>query len=454
MLFNFLFARRHQGVFILRIEDTDRERSRKEFEDDIIEHLAWLGISWDEFHRQSERLESHKAHLQKLLETKKAFYCAHAKEELEAEHHKQAEHKEIPRHVCTQRDEGREEGIIRLRNDAMGNLTFKDLIRGDIAFDASLLGDISIARTLESPLYNFVVVVDDAQMQITHVIRGEDHIPNTPKQLLIQQALGFTPPLYAHLPLLLGSDRSKLSKRHGDTAMHDYRAEGYLPEAMINFMALLGWNPALKEQGSPQGPKRDREIFTMDELIKEFSLEKVQKAGAIFNEEKLAWINHAYIQKFSVEKLAEHLKPFIEKTGMNVSPELTRRIAHVEQPRLSRLKDIEEHIALYTEPPVYERELLPWKGTQDYDEIKNHLAKGRILLCDIVDEEFCNLKRLEDALMPYAAAHGKGNVLWPLRAALSGREKSPGPFEIMYVIGKEETIRRIDNALQLITSAT
>jgi len=436
-LFNYLFSRHTNGTLVLRIEDTDKERSRKEFEDDIIEQLSWLGFAWDEFYRQSERMEIHKTYLQKLLDAGKAFYCAHTKEELVAEHENQIEKKAIPRHVCGHRDEGRSGGIIRLRNDTQGLLSFSDLIRGIITFDSQVLGDISIARELESPLYNFVVVVDDAEMNITHVIRGEDHIPNTPKQMLIQQALGFPMPTYAHLPLLLGTDRSKLSKRHGDTAIRDYRKVGYLPEAIINFIALLGWNPGT-----------DREFFTLDELVKEFSLEKVQKAGAVFNEEKLAWINHAYIRKLSPEQLASKLMPFIEQEGL--SAETINRIAEVEAPRLSKLKDIKEHIVIYTQTPSYDSALLAWKGKQDTAEIKAHLIETRKILCDISEKDFASPGHLEELLMPYAAAHSKGNVLWPLRVALSGREKSPGPFEIMYVIGKERTIERIDTALELL----
>lgn len=439
-LFNYLFSQRYKGMLILRIEDTDRERSRKEFEDDIIEQLSWLGITWDEFHRQSDRMPIHKTYLEKLLKEGKAFYCAHTKEELEAEHTQQVDQKEAPRHICGHRNERREQGIIRLRNDKKGVLIFKDIIRGDISFDADILGDVSIARDLESPLYNFVVVIDDAEMQITHIIRGEDHISNTPKQLLIQQAFQIEAPLYAHVPLLLGTDRSKLSKRHGDTAVRDYHDAGYLPEAIINFLALLGWNPG-----------DDRELFTLANLIEEFSLEKVQKTGAIFNEKKLQWINRAYIRDLTPQELAVKLMPFIEKTGKLISAEIVVRIARVEGTRLSQLSDVTEHISIYTEDPsTYEQELLAWKGSQDPEEIKTHLTEVRKILCDIAEDDFFNIDRLQENIGPYATEHSKGNVLWPLRVALSGQATSPGPFEIMYVIGKEATLRRIDNAIALL----
>ncbi|OGZ43852.1 MAG: glutamate--tRNA ligase [Candidatus Ryanbacteria bacterium RIFCSPHIGHO2_02_FULL_45_17b] len=439
-LFNYLFSRHHNGALVLRIEDTDKERSRKEFQDDITEQLSWLGLSWDECYRQSERLEIHKTYLRQLLESGKAFYCAHSKEELETEHKRQMEERAIPRHICGQRDEGRESGVIRLRNDTDVTLSFADRIRGDITFDPQLLGDISIARELESPLYNFVVVVDDAEMNITHVIRGEDHIPNTPKQLLIQQALGFSRPIYAHLPLLLGADRSKLSKRHGDTAVRDYRAAGYMPEAIVNFLALLGWNPGT-----------DQELFTLEDLVREFTLEKVQKGGAIFNEEKLAWMNRAYLRSLSIEQLASNLTPFIEQAGKkDLSTDFIKRIAYVEAPRLSRLKDVETNLPFYTETSVYDSTLLRWKGTQDYTEIIGHLKNVRQLLCDIPEADFYDMHHIEAVIMPYATAHSRGNVLWPLRVALCGSEKSPGPFEIIYVIGKTEALQRIDKAIKLL----
>ena len=439
-LFNYLFTRREEGIFILRIEDTDRERSRKEFEDDIIEQLTWLGLSWDEFYQQSERTNFYTTSIEQLLRAGKAFYCTHSKDELEAEHAAQVKKKEPPRHVCSDRNEGREEGIIRLKNDTQGNLSFTDLIRGTISFQAELLGDFSLARGVEIPLYNFSAVVDDYEMRISHVIRGEDHIPNTPKQLLIQQAFGWEPPQYAHLPLLLGADRSKLSKRHGATAVRDYRTAGYLPVAVINFLALLGWNPG-----------DDRELFILRELEKEFSLEKVQKAGAVFNEEKLEWLNRIYIKKMSIDDLMQHAAPFVSERG--ISSDTLQRVLEVEKPRITKLSDIMDTIPLYTEDPAYDKKLLSWKG-QDLEHTREHLARAREILCDIDEDTFARMELLQQALDSYAATHGKGNVLWPLRAALSGKEASPGPFEIMFVIGKEATLQRIDNALKLLHGNT
>src|SRR3989339_710908 len=288
-LFNYLFAKKNGGDFVLRIEDTDLERSTKEFEKNIIEGLLWLGITWDEGpnpkdpekdlgdfgpYRQTQR--DYSPHIKKLLEEKKAFWCYHSKEELEQEKKEQMEKGEAPRHLCGHFAAGKpadtkEKGIVRLKTPSQ-KIKFNDLIRGEIEFDTALLGDISIARDEKNPLYNFAVVVDDVEMEISHIIRGEDHISNTPKQLLIYQALGLEAPKFAHLPLLLGPDKSKLSKRHGATSVDEFRQQGYLPEALLNFIAFLGWNPG-----------DDRDFLFLSELEKEFSLEKVGKSGAVVN---------------------------------------------------------------------------------------------------------------------------------------------------------------------------
>jgi glutamyl-tRNA synthetase len=430
-LFNYLFSRRKQGVFVLRVEDTDTERSHKEFEEDIIAHLTWLGLSWDEFYRQSERKAVYKKYLHTLLAEHKAFYCAHTKEELEKEYREQVDHKKFPRHTCAHRNENREKGIIRFRNDATGIVSFSDIIRHEITFDTTLLGDFSLARNVSNPLYNFVVVVDDYEMRISHIIRGEDHIPNTPKQLLIQRSLGFPEPRYAHLPLLLGADRSKLSKRHGTASIHDYQRKGYLPEALVNFLALLGWNPG-----------DEREIFSLQELEREFTLEKVQKSGAIFNEEKLRWMNKEHIKRMPINALAERLTEFSTNT--------TEKIATVEKERLTTLADINKNMPIFIDEPTFEKELLQWKGKQDYAEITEHLVQLKNILCDMPETDFSTLPSIEKNMVPYAERHGKGNVLWPLRAALSGRTASPGPFEIIYAIGKEKTLKRINKALEIV----
>ncbi len=238
-LFNEIFALQNQGKFVLRVEDTDKERSKKEFENDIVEGFKLLDINYHEFYRQSERLSIYKKYLKKLLEEEKAFWCYHSIEELEKEKEKQLKNKEAPRHKCIHKSQNQGKGILRLKGNDK-KIKFHDLIRGEIEIEGRILGDISLAKNEDEPLYNFAVVIDDYEMEITHVIRGEDHISNTPKQILIHEALGLEKPLYGHLPLILGPDRSKISKRHGAVSVNEYRKIGYLSAAFTNFMAFLG----------------------------------------------------------------------------------------------------------------------------------------------------------------------------------------------------------------------
>jgi nondiscriminating glutamyl-tRNA synthetase len=341
-LFNYLFAKKNEGVFILRIEDTDIERSSREYEKDIMESLKWLGIEWDEGpdiggnwgpYRQSERLNIYAKYLERLLAEDKAYYCFCSEEELEAQREYQLSIGEAPRYSGKCASLSKEEveklkkagkpAVIRFRMPAK-KIEFNDLIRGKLEFDTSLIGDIVIAKPLStfqeknlakdqslekvvggySPLYNFACVVDDFEMKISHVIRGEEHISNTPKQILLQEALGFSLPQYAHLPMLLAPDRTKLSKRHGAVGISQYKKEGYLPEALINFMAFLGWNPG-----------GEKEIYSISSLIKEFSLERVQKGGAVFNIKRLDFLNSFYIRQRSVEKLTELCLPYLIEAG-------------------------------------------------------------------------------------------------------------------------------------------
>lgn len=390
-LFNWLFARQHQGKFILRIEDTDKERSRPEFEKDIVQGLKWLGTDWDEFHRQSERTEVYKKYLKKLLDSGQAYFS----------------------------------DVIHFKNQGQ-RVRFHDLIRGEIEFDTKELGDFIIAKSEEEVLYHFAVVVDDFEMKISHVIRGEDHISNTPRQILIQEAFGFPRPQYAHLPLILGPDRTKLSKRHGAESVSEYRKAGYLPEAMVNFLALLGWHP-----------KDEKEIFSKEELVQFFSLERVQKGGAAFDIKKLEWLNGEYIKKLDPEEFFKLLSGFAPEPWLKDRVRFERAGALAKK-RIVKLSDFEGENRLFFEAPEYPKELLRWKGTEDYELIKKHLKKIEELLPD------------SNKIMPYAEKEGRGEVLWPLRVALSGRENSPGPFEIMEVLGKEESIRRIKHALEVL----
>lgn len=441
-LFNYLFAKQNHGEFLLRIEDTDAERSKAEFETDIINGFKWLGLNWDgEIVRQSERTEIYKNYLAKLIENKKAFYCFHTTGELEEEQKNQALEKVSFKHECKHKNLSadevenklkKENAIIRLKvSDKKIILT--DLIRGQVEFDTSLLGDISLAKNLDTPLYNMAVVIDDHEMQITHVIRGEDHLPNTPKQILIQEALGFKQPEYAHLPLILSADRSKLSKRHGAVSINEFTKLGYLPEAMLNFITLIGWHP-----------KDDKEIFSLEELTKEFDISRVQKAGAIFNIEKLNSINNHYIKNMVPAELAKYIAPYLDM--YNPTEAQIIKVAHLFKDRLNIFSEIKELAGFIFALPIYETSLLAWKESPK-EKIKENL-KISLSNLESVPEDMFNIDTTTTQLMPTANNIGRGDLLWPLRVTLSGLAKSPSPFEILDVLGKKESISRIKKAIE------
>ena len=303
-LFNYLFARQNNGVFILRIDDTDTARSKPEFEENILAGLDWLGLKHDEIYHQfsPDRKKLYRAKLEELIKQDKAYVS--------------------PEEI---KKEGDRSEVIRLRNSGE-RVTWQDLIKDEISFDTADLQDFVIAKSLDEPVYHFASVVDDMDLQITHVIRGEDHISNTPRQILIAQALGASLPVYAHIPLILATDRSKLSKRHGATSVFDFKKLGYLPEAVINFIATLGW--------SPQAQKLEQEIFSLEELVKYFDLTKVQKSGAIFNLEKLNWFNKEYLKKLPESEQLEKIKlehEFFTKKPENIAPELLKNTEHLPQ---------------------------------------------------------------------------------------------------------------------------
>ncbi len=452
-LFNYLFAKKHGGIFVLRIEDTDIERSDKKFEKDIFEGLKWLGIDADEspevgglyeFYRQSERTQDYTRAIQKLLEDGSAFYCFHSAEELEKEKDELMAAKKPILHVCEYRTldmkeaelltEAKSSFVIRFKTPTGKTVLFNDLIRGDVKFDSDLIGDFSIAKRADVPLYNLAVVVDDEAMKISHVIRGEDHIANTPKQLLLIETLGFEKPIYAHLPLVLGKDRSKMSKRDGATSIIEYREAGYLPDALFNFIALLGWNPGT-----------DQEIFSRGELISNFSLEKVQKSGGIFDLTKLDWMNGEYIRKTSVKELTEMCMSYLVASGFvqGQSMEMIERVIALEQPRLKKLSEITEKVDFFFKAPEYEKDLLAWKSMTE-DEISSSLGAAIMLLEENRDKESAEIEKI---FLEKATAMGdRGSLLWPLRVALTGKKHSPGPFEILPILGIDEAIMRLTAA--------
>lgn len=458
-LFSYLFTKKHGGEFVLRIEDTDHERSRPEYEKEIFDSLEWLGIIPDESpgrggphapYRQSERGETYRLSLRKLLEQGNAFYCFHAASELEAEKKTLMGSGKNPVHICEYRECPRDEqeklsrekseSIVRFKTPGGRIIAFTDLIRGEIAFQSGLLGDFSIAKNIDTPLYNFAVTIDDALMQISHVIRGEDHISNTPKQMLIQEALGLAMPRYAHVPLILGPDRSKLSSRHGATSIQEFRDAGYLPEAIVNFMALLGWNPG-----------GDRELFSMAGLVREFDLARVQKSGAVFNIDKLDWLNGEYIRRLPPQDLTRFTIPHLKKHGLvgeAYDEDFVREVSMLEQPRLKKFSEIGERAEYFFREPEYEADLLNWKS-MDAAGIVTSLERSRDAISNMPARDF-GRKNIEAAFRDAVGAGDKGKILWPLRAALTGKKASPGPFEIMAVLGKEKSIERVDKAIEKI----
>lgn len=428
-LINFLYARHYGGSFIIRSEDTDRERSTNAFEEGILEGLEWLGLQHDQFFRQSERAPLHRTYLEKLVAEGTAYIS-------------KEESKQHP---------GEYVELVCLKNSGK-KITFVDEIRGEITFDTTELGDMIIARSIDDPLYHFAVVADDYDMGVTHVIRGEDHISNTPRQILIQEALGAPRPLYAHLPLILAPDRSKLSKRHGAVSLTEYREAGYLREALINYLALLGWNPGTKQ-----------EVFTLDELVASFDLSQVQKGGAIFDTEKLTWFNREHIKRmpdtdFEKEvrvRLPEEALELLNGSDSVYAERLTRLLPTIRD-RTSLLSDIardaengEYNFAFFTPHPT--NEALAWKGDADAHAAIPRLAHVRTLLESMSEEN--SPEMVKEVLWSYAEQEGRGAVLWPLRVALSGREKSPDPFTIIHIIGVTEAIKRIENACATIDGA-
>ena len=466
-LFNYLFAKKNNGRFILRIEDTDKERSLQKWTEEIIEQLKWLGIEWNEGpdidgkfgpYKQTQRLDIYKKYFKKLLEEDKAYYCFCTEEDLEAKRQDQLSRGVAPKYDGTCAHLSKEiieknfknvkSSVIRFRVHDK-KIKFNDLVRDDVEFDAGLLGDVVIAKDLETPLYHFAVVVDDFEMQISHVIRGEEHLPNTPRQILIQEALGFPQPIYAHLPLMLNTDRSKLSKRQGDVALADYHNSGYLPEALVNFMVLLGWNPGT-----------EKEVFSLTELAKEFSIEKVQKAGAVFNIDRLDFINGLYIREKSIEKLTELCRPYLKEAGLLVAGQVSEnkleKIIEVSKTRMKKLSDIAGLSDFFFKDRLdYDKDLLKWDVMKDDD------VKEAFLLCDRILSELkeWNITKIEECLLAGAGEFNKqkgypeknkGYLLWPLRVALSGKKFSPSPFEIADILGKEKTIKRIEQAIKLL----
>lgn len=399
-LFNYLYAKMTGGVFILRIEDTDKKRSSKAYLKDIVEGLRWLGIEWDEgpyFQSQAQKHYHTTAH--RLIEENKAYPDP----------------------------EGTPAIYFRVPPETV---KWYDLVHGETVFDNSLLGDLVIIKSDGTPTYNFACVVDDIRHRITHVIRGDDHISNTPKQLALYAALGERPPKFAHIPLILGPDRKRLSKRHGAKAVLQYRDEGFLPEALFNFLALLSWSPG-----------GNKEILSKKEIIKNFSIKRVKTTPAVFDYEKLLWMNQQYIKSLSHERLSEMLQDFVpEEWKRDKDEEFWRGLAYLYRVRLKRLSDIATAAEFFFCEPRYNRELL-----QKF--IPDKEAKERLLTVaeQLKAIEDWKKEKIEDVVRGFAKSLGlkAKDLIHPIRVALTGRDASPGLFEIMELLGKETCIRRL-----------
>ncbi len=440
-LFNWLFARHHGGKFILRIEDTDLSRSTEESIEEILEVMRWLGLDWDEGpFRQTERQDLYREKVEQLLSEGKAYPCYCTPQELE-ERKKEAQKKGLkPKYdgKCrNRRDQPDGPSVIRFKSPPEGTVVVDDLLRGKVSFDCAELDDLIIQRTDGTPTYNFVVVVDDGDMKISHVIRGDDHLSNTPRQALLYDGLGLPRPKFAHISMILGADKTRLSKRHGATSALAYRDMGYLPGALINYLARLGWSHG------------DQEIFSREEMIKHFTLESVTTSAAVFNPEKLDWLNQHYIKESSVEELAQLLEPLLVKEGI-LSAGHGLSIEEIAKP----LPSLHERAQTLTE--MARKSDFYFKKEVEFDE----KARDKFLKSDIrprLEElvegienltEF-NSESLETLFKEIVEKAGMklGKLAQPVRVALTGKTASPGIYDVILLLGKETTLTRLKNAI-------
>ena len=464
-LFNWLFARKMGGKLILRIEDTDIERLKEDSVSQILTSLKWLGINWDEGpeaggeygpYYQSERFDIYKKYAQQLLDEGKAYYCFCTTEDLAAQREKQRAAKQPFRYARTCRDIPAEEAkariaagepySIRIKIPAEGSITVHDLIHGEVTFNMDQFDDFVIVKSNGIPTYNFAVCVDDHLMGMTHVLRAEEHLSNTPKQLLVYEALGWEPPKFGHMPMILAMDRSKLSKRHGATSVEEFRSQGYLPEAIINYLTLLGW-----------GPGDEREIFTLEETVKLFELEQMSKKAAIYDTKKLTWMNGQYLSELPLEKILPDAKPFFVKDGL-VTEEWFNDAAN--EAYFEKLVDV-VRVRVKTLQEVADASTYFFKDVEEYDEkgVAKHFKAENIPVLEqciaaIKADDVYDLASTEAAYNKIAADNGLalGKVIHPTRLALTGRTISPGMFEVMVLLGKERTLARLEKAVEFIKS--
>ena len=448
-LFNWLFARHEGGKFILRIEDTDRDRSTDEAIQVILEGLKWTGLDWDEGpYRQTDRLDLYKKHAMELLEKGKAYWCVCTAEELEARRKEAQAKGESLKYNGTCRQKGitspNQPAALRFLAPQEGQTVVDDLIKGQIVFDNTVLDDLIIIRSNGYPTYNLSVVIDDALMNITHVIRGDDHVNNTPRQVAIFKALEFPVPQFAHMPMILGSDKARLSKRHGATSVLAYQEMGYLPEALVNYLVRLGWSHG------------DQEIFSKQEMIEFFDLKNVQKAAAVFNPEKLLWLNAQYIKSSEPKRVAECLGPHLQNKGYDETaylripggvealvPPLRERSQTLVEMADRAIPYLEEHITIDESAA---KKFLTSAIAPTIRKFSERVEKASDFSIETLEEIFHKVLEEDELKM--------GKLAQPLRVALTGGTVSPGIFEVMELLGKDRTLARLQSGIQKAETAS
>jgi len=463
-LFNYFIAKQTGGEFVIRIEDTDRERLVEGAVENLLQVFAQIGLKHDEGpfmdndgildekgaygpYTQSQRREIYRQYIDELVADDHAYPCFCTKERLDEMRAAQQATKQSPRydgtcrHLSTAERQAKidagEPFVIRLKVPEQGSTEFDDLVRGKIVIDHKEVDDQVILKSDGYPTYHLAVVVDDHLMKITHIIRGEEWLSSTPKHVLLYKYLGFDLPTFAHVPLLLNPDKSKLSKRQGDVAVEDYLKRGYLPQSLINFVGTLGFNP-----------KSDQEIYSFKELIKLFDISKVNKSGAILNMDKLDWMNNHYIRELAENELAEAARAFVQA---DVDDPAVRRALIIERERVNRLDELQDRLEAYLEDPSYDPGVLIWKKA-DKQNAQEHLKIIRGTIDEMPEDAFASVESIEKMIKEYIEKNElqNGNVLWPLRVALSGKEKSASPFELLWALNKDESLKRLDHALKIL----
>ncbi len=453
-LFGYLIAKHLGGKFILRIEDTDQKREVDGAVEKLLDILAWTGISFDEGphiggpfapYTQTERLGIYQKYIQELLDKGLAYHCFCSAERLETMRNEQAAQKLAPRYdrhcrdlsaaEVEQRIAAGEKYVIRQKMPLTGEVVVYDELRGEIKFQASDLEDHVLIKSDGVPTYHFANIVDDHLMEITHVTRGDEWLPSYPKNILLYQAFGWTPPKYIHLPLILNKTGGKLSKRQGDVFVEDYRLKGYLPEAIVNFCVLLGWHS-----------KDDKEIYSLEELLTAFDIKGLGSSPAVFDLEKLDFFNGYYIRQKSLTDLAALCRPYLAEININEAD--LEKVIGLAQDRMKKLSDVVELTSfIFADKLEYDSNLLIWKSLS-LNDVQTNLKEVKELLEKVAVENW-NKDYLETYLIDYIKSHDKkvGDYLWPLRVALTGLKNSPGPFEVASVLGKTKTSERIDLAI-------